>query len=444
MAIGRFRERYTLNSPMDVGREWITQDEIIIFDKTFRKDSPSLNGHKKTWEGTWDALHPGPPYIEGGPFTSFKTNQPWYELNGHASVRRVYPATHKVYQYEGSFLPLSMGGGASSVSVMDTAGFSGTFDQSYASGDAYGASAYKKFKPKQEASNAAVFIAELRDLPRMLKTTAKGFHDVWKGLGGKYSVSTRSAKSLSDHWLNTQFGWVPFLSDLFSFQKTYRDTNKIFARLKRQNGTWQKRGGTVEEVNTSSNMDDHADENAPLVFPTLLTDFYRRGVYPGQLNKFGATTTYTLNEERVWFEARFKFWMPSLLDANDHGYNHAMNQARIYGARITPTAIYQLIPWTWLGDWGTNAGDVVDNVSTRFTDNLVSKYAYIMRHRKRSQVNDSVIHMYDGGDVYCSWRQSIDTKTRKGASPFGFNFATGDLSLRQISILAALGISRIF
>jgi hypothetical protein len=438
--MGRYRERVDLAAPTVVGRAWITQNDVIISDITYGNPSPSATGQAMRAERTWDRCNPGPPYRSGGGFTSIKSRNPWREVQGQTSVERVNAGAHLVYHYSGGFTPLSFGVTNISLNDMSNAGKSGTYGPSYGESASYGASAYARYKPKQSTANAAVFLGEIRDTPRMLKATAKAFHDIWKGLGG-HAGEFFSSKALSDNWLNTQFGWIPFLSDLQDFHRTYRDTNSILRRLKRENGSWQTRGGTMEETDETSNVDNHDTENAPLVYPTLLSNYYAFP-YPGQPNKFGSTTTSQNIKHKIWLEAKFKYWMPELLKDNDHGYNHAMNRIRLYGARLTPSTVYQIIPWSWLGDWATNAGDVIDNVSTQFSDNLTAKYAYVMRHTYKANHNSSTIHFHGGGTSHCSWTQEIETKTRTGASPFGFGLSPDQLTGRQISILAALGISR--
>lgn len=82
---------------------------------------------------------------------------------------------------------------------------------------------YKLLDQRQTAFQGGVFLGELRETLRMIRNPAKGLSDYI--LGKQYRRYKRAAhltrtskrnarKAVADLWLETQFGWKPFMSDI--------------------------------------------------------------------------------------------------------------------------------------------------------------------------------------------------------------------------------------
>lgn len=261
----------------------------------------------------------------------------------------------------------------------------------------------------------------------MLRTTAKGFADLWRSLGG--SRTGFGPKSVADHWLNHQFGWLPFLSDVRAFYNTCKTIDRHLRQKRRDNGQWVKRSGRLLKSDDSELM--YSQANTPGHWPALVTAFYN-SPYGGYYIKSSVKKT-------VWFSGRFRYY----LERTDSWRDDARWVAMLFGLRPSPSVIWELTPWSWLIDWCSNVGDNIDNMSSIMFDNLCAKYAYVMgtlENRSESfcstNFKDAVLN-----DV---WTSSLTWKHRFAASPFGFDLAVGDFSLRQLSILTALGISRLW
>jgi len=287
----------------------------------------------------------------------------------------------------------------------------------------YGATGWNKFRPTRSGAELGVFLGEFKDIPRMLKTTAKGFHDVWRAMGG--SKTNFGPKSVANHWLNTQFGWSPFLSDLRKFYKTTVDIDKKLKQLRRDNGRWIRRGGTVQVDGAVAS----GTVNSPM-YPSLPTSLYAT---PYGYHEWTRKTQFI-----SWFEGAFRYWIPGKPDSL--GWN-AQALAQIYGAQPSPSLIWELTPWSWLLDWCSNVGDVMANVSSMMFDNLCAKYAYIMGSYRHS-VDVTGYSNYKTAPATGMWSAVLMSKSRIAASPFGFGLTGADFSARQWSILGALGISR--
>lgn len=274
-----------------------------------------------------------------------------------------------------------------------------------------GPEAWERFSPNAEQVNLAQFLAELRDFPRLFQVSLKKFSDLGSG------------------YLNYQFGWRPFLADVRTFLANLQKLDAQIARLKRQNGKWIRKGGTLyrdeEETQAPSLVYIHPNEGLTSVVPKC--------------------TVHT--ETRAWFSGSFRFYIPGL---DDERWGRFRAARKIWGANITPALLWELLPWSWLIDWVTNIGSCLSNLSAVTSENMAARSAYVMRSVETS-VNAKIAftNVYKNNGVYSytdhvsSSRIRTTTKARAVASPFGFNIDWPDFSSYQLSILTALGISRI-
>lgn len=371
-------------------------------------------------EVTWDELHPGPPYRSGGPFDCRKITTNQFEL------RNVAEYYGWKYRYTGGFIP-----GYYPTDYLDwDSPYSSVLDDDHWIDPNFterSASDWNRFRPAKPKADMGQFLGEIREIPRMLRTSAKGFHDVWRSYGG--SLTEFAPKTVANHWLNTQFGWLPFIRDLQSFYYATKDLEKQMYQLSRDNNQWIKRGGTTC---TDSNTEILINGTVSTAHRPLLPSYYHN--FP--LGSIKLTRVTTL---RIWFTARYKYWIRKL-ESSPWGTE---KWARVYGLRVSPSLVWNLTPWTWLIDWCSNAGDVIDNVSAILLDELCAKYAYSMATREQRVITESTSNTKTQGVVFGSWEAKASQKIRREASPFGFGLTALDFTNRQWSILAALGLTRL-
>lgn len=92
----------------------------------------------------------------------------------------------------------------------------------------------------------------------------------------------------------------------------------------------------------------------------------------------------------------------------------------------------------------------MNNVSMMMADGLILRYGYVMQTETVSTTYTrlgaklSTGYRANGGPLPYAWTASTTrvNKWRSKANPFGFGIDYGGLSFRQMSILAALGITR--
>lgn len=312
---------------------------------------------------------------------------------------------------------------AGPVSNMTPQGMGLTDGFGYGDPSPYGPQAWNKYKPGKSIADLSVVLAEAKDIPRMLQTTARGFHDLWKDMRRSFS----NERKLADHWLNTQFGWLPFLSDVRKLYRTYTSAERLYQQVKAENGRWVHRGGSV----TGS------------ISETVQQTYNNAGCYP-QMNVFyysgsqtGVTKITRCEIERTWFDARFRYWVPNV-DSVIWKRNFVR---QLYGLTLNPSVVWELTPWSWLIDWFSNVGHCISNVDNGWASNLVSAYAYVMTTR-RTEIRVDSEHWINNGCVKDSWTYGYVSKRRAQANPFGFGLTWSDLTPRQWSILGALGITR--
>nr|UJQ85860.1 MAG: hypothetical protein 1 [Leviviridae sp.] len=284
-------------------------------------------------------------------------------------------------------------------------------------GEAWGATAYSKMKPTQPDFSALNSIYELREIPGMLKQR----------------FNYKDLKSISNYWLALQFGWRPLLNDVRNFVTLQRSAQQRLKQLLRDNGRPVRRRLDIHDLTSDPVFTIGSDYHS--LNPTFVTQFYQR------MTTFRYTSTI---RDHCWASARFRFWLPG--GPRDIHWKRRM-LARIYGLTPSPSVIYNAIPWSWLVDWFTNLGDLIENLDGGVADRLASDYFYIMRTWEKKVVKDATgFYLSVDGEPVSATASAHRTRTRKSrliGNPFGFAPSQVPLSAMQWSILGALGLSRL-
>jgi len=385
---------------------------------------------------TRDSTHKGPPYYEGSNFSKRLVEFPdprvvasgTYDSGDHTETFFGL-GTGRVW-YSGGFFPIHWSTGfdwgswlSPSATILSTADWE--------------LQAYKRTRPKLEKASAAIFTAELRDLPRMLRTTSGNFHDVWKRMDGDQRTKLMSPHRVADNFLNHQFGWVPFVSDLGKFYMTFQNSAAIKARLTAQNDKYIRRRVVLEDKQTDRII---ASGGGMQVEPV--------GYLVQALFAPGQGPTWELRERThsyVSAVGSYKYYSPqfddSLPDYNS-AWNNVVRDLTIYGARLSPSNVYRATPWTWLLDWFTDFSTNIDAFTDIAIDAVAARYLYVSKHVATEQILTQTLPFRDGA-VQASWSIKWDEKVRNGAStPYGFGLSWNLLSPGQLAILAALKITR--
>jgi hypothetical protein len=282
-------------------------------------------------------------------------------------------------------------------------------------GASYGATAYNRMKPAQPKFDGLNALAELRELPKMLRQ--------------RFSFDLMSA---GNYWLALKFGWEPLWRDVRNLVTTQRQAQAYLRQLLRDNGKPIRRRITLLSDSSSTSQ----------LF-TGYNSFYpqfSKGFYVGVPVRLDTTTV----TDTIWASARFRYWLPQGSPRDIYWTRKMLS--RIYGLHLRPSVVYNAIPWTWMIDWFSGLGDAVSNLDSGVADRLAADYIYVMREKKTERVSQATGNFKTStGSVSLSAVSTGEqvTKSRVRGSPFGFGITESSLSPMQWSILGALGMSRL-
>jgi hypothetical protein len=447
----RFRPLPWKDGPVKLGATFIedgyhSEKWQLIAPMTETPNFPFFSG-----ERTVDELHGRPPYKTGGPFSSVKVENtvPKNGITGSLKLISHYPTTwwpySGRYKYEGGVLaPDPWFASITGSNLADKL----LSEELIPDIHSLGSQVWDRLKPRIEQGGLFVALAEAKDIPRMLKSTAWRFHEKWVLLGGVPRSKGMIPKHVAENFLNYQFGWVPFVKDVNDFLANIVNYNDRISRLVAENGQWIRRKATL--VNSEGRKLLSSGEGSRL-YPTSLTsgafaDFY----------EVDGTGHYVKPSWEIWEETEthahatgsFRYYLPEF-DGSSDKYFSMINTVRrtidLFGARITPSNIYKAIPWTWLIDWCTSVGKSIQAVQDATLDQMAARYLYLTHHKVTTTKFKQLLpfNAESGGAKTFEFTQFVDVKQRKEASsPFGFDLDVSQLDPRQLAILASLGISR--
>jgi hypothetical protein len=398
------------------------------------------------WERMWDQTHGSPPYDDGGPMTIVDLSWPQSTVQGSGiySWPDPNPGVDK-WVYEGSF---------SEPSFTDTISEGSYFNNSLWSPGgslvpdltSLGAQAYKRMRPDLPKAPFAEMIGEGRDIIPMMKSTAKNAAEIYRNIVGSASRSRieRMPKKAADEFLNQSFGWIPFVSGINQILDTTIFMDQYLHDLKAGNDRWMRKERRLESTETV--VFDRQIFNGG-VTPSL-GGFQIAGCCNTMVRNGSTCTAYarqeTVTKTESWGVGWFKYYRPefdSTLEGHDSNTMAIRRLMTIYGLRVSPSLVWELTPWSWLADYFSNAGDVIDNMTAIAQDGVAAKQFYVMR--RESRVKRLTVDVnWRSGLKTMSWERVINLKQRADAdNPFSFHLS-GSLSAKQIAIMSALGISR--
>jgi hypothetical protein len=380
-------------------------------------------------------------YREGGPWWMMRI----LEHSGPSGVVTVKRADRKLYS--GRFV-LSHHWGPSP--VPSWWGFSNThmMDDYWNVIKPEAVAAYNKAKPTRPSMNLANALYELKDVPEMLKQANQHIIQRVRRAWAKKSQN-RNMSHTSEWYLALQFGWLPLLGDIRDLCKTQREGQGRLAQLIRDEGKPVKRRRTMPNpfgevpwngINHWTWSDDRP--NSTYMSPTMVTQAY---LGPGRT----ATEFESWVETQTWFEGQFRYLLPP-------GPRDVLWKARMWGKILgldvlsSPSMVYKAVPWSWLVDWFTNVGDMIEVNESGIADNLICDYGYVM-HRSAWVHRTSADQYVQTGSTSNPKSTRVNAvlttrhehKMRWPATTFGFGVSSQDLNLKQVSILGALGLSRL-
>jgi len=333
----------------------------------------------------------------------------------------------------------------------------------------YFPTAFARTRPGNPKASLGVFLSELRDLPRisggsLFRTIPKGTPftrypsvlldqlrkfmslspSAWKVAKG----ATYLGRTAGEEYLNLEFGWRPFISDLRKLYELQRSIDKEIDRLIRENGKWIRRRTTLENE-TSVTQDTLGG----------VRNYTLWAVVGGPGDNIWRDCTSdvrvtTVKTTRRWFSGSYRYWIPDI--GSPQWTRRA--KAALYGVLPTPKLVWDATPWTWLLDWFGNMGDIVSNLSLNAAGYPVLRWSFLMEETKTTVTATAkcwVKGNQPGAPGYQEWpgvdttfsstRTTVSRLRVEGSNPFGLGLPTftwPELTPRQAAILVALGVTR--
>jgi hypothetical protein len=386
-----------------------------------------------------DETHPGPPYRSGGPllvtkrkisygrtdtFTSHYDTAPNLLWSGYFAAKAYIPTVEPV--------PTPLSG--------------------------WGAKGWNRTFPLHPIYQLGVSLVELKDAPGMLLQTKRLLMQL-RSLSltriprtvQQFLTDVRNGTvESSGHYLNLQFGWVPVIQDLIFLSKMRQKLSRKLAWLKKQNKKAFRRRVVLDEGGFSEDIPRVLTERSTMV-PPLNTFHYAGAV----TSSFPAPVRKDVNR-KIWFVAKYRFYIPELSSNQVNLRDFSRLQTELLGLALDPTILYKVTPWSWLVDWFTSSGAVVQNIYLRARYHVVAEYAYVMCSESLTYVAPGHVtvhtgrygpatgYVWTGGDRRLNGvtQTKYEFRQREVANPYGFGITFASLSAYQWSILAALGLSR--
>lgn len=299
-----------------------------------------------------------------------------------------------------------------------------------------GSVGWNRFRPGKPVASVSQFIGELRQLPKNPFRLAGLAVKAMSRAGGIRTAAGQDVvrRAIGDQYLNYSFGWRPFLSDLEKIANFDENLRHTMAQLRRDNGKTIRRGGLIESDTTTSSTSASGGATGYIDCPWSSAG--------GTRADRGTKTVITTESWRCWFSAGFVYHLPLENDPN----SMARLKTYLRGGGDSFSTVWELTPWSWLADYFTNIGDVLENWEASRELALAAKYCYVMYHKEIIKTSEHTGWMTNANwgswSGAASWVSRIELKARTWASPYGFGFTSGNLNNAQMANLGALGLSR--
>lgn len=241
--------------------------------------------------------------------------------------------------------------------------------------------------------------------------------------------TTSHLRSSGEEYLNVEFAWRPLISDLRSFARSVKGSNKVIKQYLKGSDTKIRRRYSFPS------------EDATQLFSTGVNGVGNVFTSDGSWHP-GTLTHRSYN--RTWFSGAFRYHIPLGSDMPSKLMRFESEANKLLGLRLTPKVVWDLAPWSWAYDWFGNVGSIMANISNLGSDGTVLQYGYIMNEHVNSFLYScSWSEPYTGRTLAANTELLTKSARRRGATPYGFDFDMSALSARQSAIVAALGLVQV-
>jgi len=205
--------------------------------------------------------------------------------------------------------------------------------------------ALANMNPNKPEVDVPLFLAELKDFPRMLHNLGRwlklssGKSKAYKAkIFDEFRHSVQSEDRLNiipDTFLSYSFGWAPLISDLLKLSDVHEKWEQRIRELKKMKG-----GNRIKRTLHSEDLTDYETSSYFIwLFSTAHTNL-----------------EYTKSREsKVWFTA-----YPTLLSDVPQQSDTSSMIKNLYGiGNASASTLWNILPWSWMIDYFYNVGDVL-------------------------------------------------------------------------------------
>nr|UJQ85685.1 MAG: putative maturation protein [Leviviridae sp.] len=273
------------------------------------------------------------------------------------------------------------------------------------------ADALAKSNPSRPYVDLPILVAELKDLPRMIK----GIGDF---LSGKtYSRPSNIPASIGNDYLAGTFGWLPLISDLRKLLEFQTEFDKRVKELQKLSESGLHRKITVWEDEVNAQLSNN-------IVLTSLNGNVTRG------NIFRSTTRHR------WISVR---WVANPITWEHDVDKHELARSLVLGTNFSVSQIWELMPWSWLIDWFSNVGDLF---AAYRGNHIATPQSICIMQTTTSKEWVEITSSQANLSPRAGEGERVD-KTRLPASAPAVNAYLPLLTGKQVSILSALAVTRI-
>jgi len=241
-----------------------------------------------------------------------------------------------------------------------------------------------------------------------------------------------------DEFLNYEFGWKPLTEEVSSVSNSISHASSVLRQFRADAGKQVRRQFYFPIENSESNQ-----TLTPSVAATTGIN-ENSALYGGPEAKCNKQIQI---RRKQWFSGCFTYYLPTDNSVWGRLEGYGDQAQKILGVNpLTPSALWEVAPWSWAVDWFSDASEFISNLETFDLDGLVMRYGYIMEETMVTCVytleNGSGFTKIAPQQVAPLITRTV-TKKRRLANPFGFGLDWEGLSPLQLAIAAALGITRL-
>lgn len=207
--------------------------------------------------------------------------------------------------------------------------------------------------PSRPYVDTGVFLGELRDFPSMGRSIWETARRLVKDLDKRLTRLERLNLSFKnaarevftnpdEHFIATQFGYLPFISDV----QKYCNAGQVVAKRAQELKNLKSSGMSSRRVGIDSNQSHTLNPRYRL--SSLGVSFYAELVTAKSYKRWGVGKWYLQPDG-------------SLARVNSEQEMFTLARRAVYGADVDASTAWNLMPWSWLIDWASNAGDWIES-----------------------------------------------------------------------------------